>query len=282
MARLIFSPLLLVLACSCDVFVTGVGDVGEPCFGDGTCLGGLNCNESGVCVGSCPDCVTGWTTIPSGTFYMGSNSGGPDEQPVHPVTLPAFEMMETEVTQELYRLCVEDLACTEPDTASQCNWNMSGREDHPVNCVDWQQAVDFCRWAGGRLPSEAEWEYAARSAGQDILYPWGNDLPTCDRANYTGCEDETWAVCNSATGNTSQGLCDMGGNVWEWVRDRYHDDYTGAPADGSAWDSSAGDFRVLRGGSWHVLAGGLRTSYRSQAYPDAAFSYYGFRCARSM
>jgi formylglycine-generating enzyme required for sulfatase activity len=280
MARLVCIPLVLLLVCSCDVFVTGVGGVGEPCFGDDTCYGGLTCSESGVCTGSCPACVTGWKSITGGTFYMGSDSGGADEKPVHPVTVPSFEMMETEVTVELYRLCVEDLACTKPDTASQCNWNRSGRDDHPVNCVDWQQAVDFCRWAGGRLPSEAEWEYAARSAGQDILYPWGNDLPTCSRANYSGCEDDTWMVCNAATGNTSQGLCDMGGNVWEWVQDRYHDNYTGAPSNGSAWESPPGDYRVLRGGSWYVLAGGLRTSYRNQAYPDAAFSYYGFRCAR--
>ena len=282
MARLICLSLLLLVACSCDVFVTGVGGAGEPCFGDGTCHPGQTCDAYGVCVGSCPSCVTGWTTIPGGTFYMGSDAGGADEQPVHAVSVPAFEIMNTEVTVELYRQCVNDHACTQPHADSLCNWNLGGRDEHPVNCVDWHQAVDFCRWAGGRLPSEAEWEYAARGAGQDILYPWGDDLPSCDRANYTGCEDQTWTVCNTTTGNTSQGLCDMGGNVWEWVQDWYHDGYTGAPADGSAWESPSGEYRVLRGGSWHVLAGGLRTSYRSQAYPDAAFSYYGFRCARSI
>jgi iron(II)-dependent oxidoreductase len=281
MARLITLCLPLLLACSCDVFVTGVGGPGEPCLGDGTCHPGFTCDTYGMCVGSCHSCVTGWTAIPSGTFYMGSDTGGADEKPVHPVTVPSFEIMDTEVTVEMYRLCVDDYACTLPATDSLCNWDVSGRDHHPVNCVDWHQAVDFCRWAGGRLPSEAEWEYAARSAGQDILYPWGDDLPTCDRANYTGCEDDTWAVCSAATGNTSQGLCDMGGNVWEWVQDWYHDNYTGAPSNGGVWESPAGEYRVLRGGSWHVLAGGLRTSYRSQAYPDAAFSYYGFRCARS-
>jgi iron(II)-dependent oxidoreductase len=281
MGRLAFFSLILLLASSCDVFVSGVGGKGESCFGDGTCNGSLACNPSGICVGSCHSCVTGWTSISGSAFDMGSDTGGADEQPVHSVTVPSFEMMTTEVTVELYRQCVKDYACTDPGTESLCNWGVSGRDDHPVNCVDWQQSVDFCQWAGARLPSEAEWEYAARSEGQNILYPWGDDLPTCSLANYTGCEDETWAVCNATAGNTTQGLCDMAGNVWEWVQDWYHDSYTGAPLNGSAWESPSGDYRVIRGGAWDVLAGGLRVSYRSKAYPDAEFSYYGFRCARN-
>ena len=203
MGRLAILPLVLLLASSCDVFVSGVGGKGESCFGDGTCNGSLTCSAAGICVGSCNTCVTGWKSIQSGTFDMGSDTGGSEEQPVHSVTVQSFEMMDTEVTVELYRQCVDDHACTKPGTENLCNWKVSGRDDHPINCVDWQQAVEFCRWAGGRLPTEAEWEYAARSRGQDILYPWGNDLPTCSLANHSGCENQTWAACNTTAGNTT-------------------------------------------------------------------------------
>jgi formylglycine-generating enzyme required for sulfatase activity len=280
MGRLVILPLGLLLACSCDVFVSGVGGRGESCYGDGTCDGSLTCSAAGICVGSCNTCVTGWKSIQSGTFNMGSDTGGVDEKPVHSVTVQSFEMMDTEVTVELYRQCFDDHACTKPGTESLCNWNTSGRDDHPINCLDWQQAADFCNWAGARLPSEAEWEYAARSRGQDILYPWGDDLPTCSLANLSDCEEQTWAACNMTAGNTDQDLCDMAGNVWEWVQDWYHDSYTGAPSNGDAWESPAGEYRVIRGGSWDTIAGGLRAAYRSQAYPDARFSYYGFRCVR--
>ena len=126
-----------------------------------------------------------------------------------------------------------------------------------MNCLDWQQAVDFCAWAGGRLPSEAEWEYAARSGGpsSSYKYPWGNDAATCtyavmDDGGYGCGTGRTWSVCSKPAGNTSQGLCDMSGNVWEWVEDWYHGDYTGAPTDGSAWVSPT---RLVPGVSWRQL-----------------------------
>jgi iron(II)-dependent oxidoreductase len=158
--------------------------------------------------------------------------------------------------------------------------------DHPVNCVDWQQAVDFCERAGGRLPSEAEWEYAARSGGQDITYPWGNAAATCDDAVYddTGSNDgcgtgRTWAVCSKTAGNTTQGLCDMAGNVWEWVQDWSHNDYTGAPTDGSAWVDGGTD-RVMRGGGFSSLAYSLRAADRHDYEPTYQADNVSFRCAR--
>ena len=283
MERLAFLPLVLFLASSCDVFVSGVGGEGEPCFGDGTCNSGLSCNASDACIVlvTCPSCVSNWTDISGGTFNMGSNTGESDEKPVHSVAVPSFDMMKTEVTVSLYRQCVDAGACTAPDTGSGCNWGESGRDEHPVNCVDWNQAFSFCQWAGGRLPTESEWEYAARSGGQNIMYPWGDDSPTCSLANYSGCEGKTWAVCNATAGNTSQGLCDMAGNVWEWVQDWYHDTYNGAPTDGSAWEFPSGDYRVLRGGSWYYVTVNLRASGRNRDSPDVR--YYaagGFRCGR--
>ena len=216
---------------------------------------------------------------------MGSDAGDADERPVHQVTVSSFEMMHTEVTLEFYGQCVNDGACTAPDTGTFCNWEVAGRDYHPVNCVDWNQAKSFCDWAGGRLPSEAEWEYAARGRGQDIEYPWGDQTATCQYAvmddGPSGCgHDSTWSVCSKTAGNTAQGLCDMAGNVLEWVQDWYHGSYSGAPADGSAWEDPVGDKRVKRGGSWYGFADSLRTSHRNLGYPDSRNFYNGFRCAR--
>ena len=217
---------------------------------------------------------------------MGSDTGDADEQPVHQVTVPAFEMNRTEVTVAQYQACVDAGVCTEPDQCgSYCNWGVAGREDHPVNCVDWFQAVDFCTWMGGWLPSEAEWEYAARGGGQDITYPWGDDSPSCTyavmREGGWGCEmDRTWAVCSKTAGNTAQGLCDMAGNVLEWVQDWYHSDYNGAPSDGSAWEDPSGSYRVYRGGSFYNDAFTLRASYRYDVFPSLRSGILGLRCVR--
>jgi formylglycine-generating enzyme required for sulfatase activity len=229
-----------------------------------------------------------WVTISGGTFQMGSTSGQSNETPVHQVTVPAFQMTETEVTVAQYEVCVnEGGACSAPGTDIYCNWNDTGYEDHPVNCVDWQQAVDFCTWAGGRLPSEAEWEYAARSTGpsSSYEYPWGNATATCSYAVMEGggygCgTGRTWAVCSKPAGNTVQGLCDMAGNVYEWVQDWYHGDYTGAPTDGSAWLIPTGSERVMRGGSLYNVALHVRAANRYHDDPSYQNYYLGFRCAR--
>ena len=213
-----------------------------------------------------------WVLIPGGSFNMGSNNGESDEKPVHRVTVRTFEMTKTQVTVEQYKACVDAGACTAPDTGGSCNWGQSDRGKHPINCVDWHQAQAYAKWAGGRLPSEAEWEYAARSGGRDWKYPWGNGNATCERAvmydGDLGCgRESTWPVCSKPRGNTTHGLCDMAGNVWEWVQDWYHDSYKGAPTDGSAWEKPTGSIRVNRGGSWYRYAGtcGQRSQLRRSA-----------------
>ena len=153
---------------------------------------------------------------------MGADDLGPDVKPRHTVTVNSFEMAKTLVTVEQYKVCVDAKACTVPSAGPDCNWGVPGRGKHPVNCVDWQQAQTFSAWEGGRLPTEAEWEYAARSGGRDQKYPWGDSPPTCEKAVFKGCGTGTAPVCSKPAGNTAQGLCDAAGNVWEWMEDRYH------------------------------------------------------------
>ncbi len=235
-----------------------------------------------------------WRVIPDGTFLMGSDAGLDNEQPMHSVSVTSFEMTQSEITLSQYKTCVHDGGCLAYGSVDGCNfWADSKYDNHPVNCINWERAVAFCEWAGGRLPSESEWEYAARSGGQDITYPWGNKEPSCDYVVMKGCsETQTVEVCSKPTGNTDQGLCDMAGNVWEWVQDRYHGSYDCdanpsaencggggvAPDDGSAWEGT-GQTRIRRGGGWDNIDLFLRTSYR---YGDQSYQYdqVGFRCAR--
>lgn len=193
-----------------------------------------------------------WVPIPGGSFMMGYEDIN-EAKPRHHVTVKSFEMAKTLVTFEQYRACIEAGACT--PASSSCMSPAFTADDQPVVCVRWDQAKIFAEWAGGRLPSEAEWEYAARSAGKDQQYPWGDEEPTCERAVISqdgdGCgKRSTWPVCSKPKGNSEQGLCDMAGNVWQWTQDWYHDSYQGAPGDGDAWDVYTDYGHVIRGGSW--------------------------------
>lgn len=231
-----------------------------------------------------------WAALPAGSFSMGSASGDPHERPVHVVNIAAFELMKTEVTVAQYAKCVTAGVCTEPDAFHRCNWGVPGRELHPVNCVSGYQARTFAAFVGGgaRLPSEAEWEYAARSGGGPRQYPWGDEEADCARAVMVdatghGCgAGSTWPVCSKTSGSSEQGVCDLAGNVWEWVEDSYHDSYEGAPTDGSTWIGRNPAGSVRRGGSWNVTARGLRASARlgGESAEPGSWST-GFRLATS-
>ena len=239
-----------------------------------------------------------WVKLPGGTFMMGSSGASADEQPAHWVTVGPFEMARTEVTFAQYRRCVKAGACKPPHAADGACDVFDGRDwgpgrlpasstadDQPVVCVDWDQARAYAAWAGGRLPSEAEWEYAARGGGKAQTYPWGNEPADCMRAVISdggpGCGRLTpSAVCSRPLGITAQGLCDMAGNVWEWVEDAYHPSYEGAPADARAWTGAANALHVYRGGSWLGSASLARAGFRFAVDSGGCSSSLGLRPVR--
>jgi len=164
--------------------------------------------------------------VPAGTFQMGSSESDPnaegDEFPQHSVTLDALWIDRTEVTNAQYRRCVEAGACQAP---TKCDWGSPNygedkKANHPVLCVDWHGAAAYCEWAGGRLPTEAEWEYAARGP-DSFIYPWGNDLPDATLLNYAENVGDTSQVGSYSDGASWCGALDMAGNLWEWVADWY-------------------------------------------------------------
>lgn len=246
-----------------------------------------------------------WITIPGGQFAMGSHDTFyNDEGPVRTVEVPSFQMARTEVTWGQYNQCVRSGVCT-PAHASdgQCLiWNEAKRwrrgslpsrfqgPDQPVVCVDWHQARTFARWAGGRLPSEAEWEFAAKSAGKARRYPWQGEAANCALAmmdetggeGVFGCGQWTTAVACSRAGRTDQGLCDMAGNAWELTEDSYLPSYAGAPTDGRPVTDPGTNKRVARGGGWASPAKNVRTTRRDTMNIGQCDDTTGFRLARDL
>lgn len=238
--------------------------------------------------------------VPEETFNMGCSPGDPacekDEGPEGGVAVrvPAFMMDRNEVTVAEFRACVASGKCTMPLTNSRnqyCNYDHPERDRHPVNCVDWSQAVAYCSEAGGRLPSEPEWERAAR-AGTTSRYPWGQQVscaeaivdevsPAASKQEPDGCyTDATWPV-GSRPAN-ALGLNDMHGNVGEWTASWYAPDaITAMYAKGNLEGPAQGRQRVVRGGSWDENRPNLRSSFRNVKPPQQGDSIYGsigFRC----
>lgn len=217
-----------------------------------------------------------------GDFVLGD--GQPVGELQKAITLPPFQISKTEVTVAQYAACVEAGKCSTPKGEGACNWGEKDRQDHPVNCVSWSQAKTFAEWAGARLPSEAEWEFAARSGGEAVKYPWGDLTAICLRAvmadGGAGCgAGHTASVCSKPKGHTEQGLCDMAGNVWEWTEDGWSKDLEHTPEDGKAREPDDNK-RVIRGGSWGNALRELRTIQRSGKDQHQPSPYVGFRLAR--
>lgn len=259
-----------------------------------------------------------WKVVPGGLLERGrpaeeldlpSNMPGDDsgrhqfappvrEQRVHLpqgpsqwVLLPSFELLRTEVTVAEYRRCVRQGQCRAPEAppgSKFVTFTRTDRENHPVNYVDWARAQEYCTWVGGRLPSEAEWAWAASSRStsyakgctQIVKYePEPDPIEGPDYADPCGSlEAGTSAVCSRPAGSSAQGICDLSGNVWEWMADTRHPLYCGAPTDGSAWIDPADHARILRGGSWRDAEHLERLAVRQ----DLRDADIGFRCARDL
>ncbi|MBI3800775.1 MAG: SUMF1/EgtB/PvdO family nonheme iron enzyme [Deltaproteobacteria bacterium] len=201
-----------------------------------------------------------------------------DEKPGRKVSLDAYSIGKYEVTVAEYRRCVEagGKGCTSPGSGEICNWGKEGHEDHPINCVDWNQAQGYCQWAGKRLPTEAEWEKAARGTDGRV-YPWGNQWEA-KRANVDG--SGTAAVGSYSAGVSPYGSYDMAGNVLEWVQDWYAEDYYRRGPVKNPKGPANGEYKVVRGGSWFPGPRGVRVSYRSGGDSGGRVGSLGFRCAQ--
>jgi len=315
------------LGCQYDEVADGTG-CGEgvecragECVWDGTCGGvtcpplpdyGVECNPQAHCEYRYEGADTAewrrwdmWIWVPPGSFPMGrpdSESGEPDrdEVPQHVVTIARGVFLgKYEILVAASEACEATGACTAPSVA---DWDGEGwglnrssneRALHPQNGLRWQNAVDFCAWQGGRLPSEAEWEYAAKGPVHR-KYPWGDTPePTC--ANGTAVFNEaggtggygcatggTQPVGSKAAGAAWCGAFDMAGNVWEWTADFWHSDYEGAPTDGTAWVSPIGWSRVIRGGPFTGVTTLLRSASRHSVPPTWGHADFGARCVRDL
>lgn len=273
------------------------------------------------CGMNCPEMIL----ISRGSFMMGSdpsNSGefvNANEYNNHLVHISHdFYVSKSEITVGQFRSCVNQVQCDDPGRfhtqGTGCNWTNPAEnlEDHPINCITWENARKYAKWVNADLLSEAQWEYLAVGAGQlplgqESIYPWGNDEPNCDFANFifnnTYCitgngglnfnghlPTYTKPICSTLRGNTPQGVCDMSGNVMEWVLDEWHHGYDQIPIDGSdlAWcddfgtcQTNTGALRVVRGGAWNDRTYELRSSSRHPESPFNNDDRIGFRIARA-
>ena len=227
----------------------------------------------GQTIKDCADCPE-MVVIPAGSFEMGSNENA-DERPVHRVNVPSFLIGKIEVTQGQWKAVMG----SNPSLFSSCG------DDCPVERISWNDAQEFAQRLSQktgkqyRLPSEAEWEYAAR-AGSTSKWSFGDsEYQLRDYAWFS--QYKTQQVAQKRP--NAFGLFDMHGNVWEWVQDCWHGNYTGAPTDGSAWTTACLDsnYRVLRGGSWNYGPANLRSANRNRDTPDDRNINYGLRLART-
>lgn len=224
--------------------------------------------------------------IPAGDFWMGTDiaAGLSDERPRHKVWLDAYSLDTYEVTTRRYSRFLQETRQKPPWLWELVKLEIHG--DRPVVGVSWFDAEAYCRWAGKRLPTEAEWEKAARGT-DERLYPWGNAPPTPELANYAlgarfSYSQALMPVGHYENAKSPYGIYDLAGNVWEWVQDWYDPLYYERSPERNPSGPQSGEFKVLRGGSWSELPKYLLTYGRFKLPPETRNSYIGFRCARDV
>ena len=242
--------------------------------------------------------------VPEGHFQMGCDDDNPsescekDERPLHTVYLDPYVIDRYEVTNAQYAEFLNAVGnqteagetwFNADDSGARIHsadiWRVeSGYEDHPVVLMTWYGARAYCRWRGKRLPTEAEWEKAARGDSDTLMYPWGNGEPDCSRANYDNCEGSpTTPIGSYPSGASPYGVLDMAGNVWEWTNDWYASDYYEMSPDTNPVGPDHGDYKVIRGGGWYGNWTSIRVADRiGDMRPVRSWFSIGFRCARSV
>jgi formylglycine-generating enzyme required for sulfatase activity len=231
--------------------------------------------------------------VPAGSFQMGCSESPQDcendETPLHSVYLDDFLIDKYEVTNSRYADCVKNGPCNAPEkNASKTRddyYDNPAYANFPVVEVNWHQARIFCEWQGKRLPTEAEWEKAARGGSEPRIFPWGNAQPDCSLVNFDNkeqsqlCVGDTSAVDSYQAGTSPYGMMEMAGNVWEWVNDWYRADYYQQSSQSNPTGPDEGKYRVIRGGAWDAYSDEVRTAYRMMSDPLATLNIIGFRCA---
>ncbi len=221
--------------------------------------------------------------IPAGEFTMGNNNGNAESRPASAIYVETFYIDKYEVTNEMYDVCASAGLCRMPKKLGSATrpsyYNNPTFSNYPAIYVDWKMAKAYCEWRGARLPTEAEWEKAARGAEDERAYPWGNDFD-CDFANHSGCVNDTAPVNQYNEGQSPYGVYGMSGNVWEWTSSLFSF-YPYSPTDGRE-DPDASGNRIARGGSWNIFGGtggNIRIDTRFKLDPTYFGAYVGVRCA---
>lgn len=284
----LFQCVMLVSSCKKDVSINDSGLEALGRFSDGPYVLSLPpINPEVISVALPTGTPVEMVGVAPGGFWMGSDAVETEEKPQRFVLLDGFYLDRYEVTVGQYQQCVDSGGCDDAALGEDCNGREAGRNDHPINCVSWYDASRFCQWAGKRLPTEAEWEKAARGI-DSRPFPWGYAAPDCDHAitgaASLGCGAQgTWPVGSLQAGTGPYGAHDMIGNVWEWVADAYEVDYYARAPLVNPVNTADQPYRVLRGNSWYYSCPKLvsRASNRYRFKPGRWYPYIGFRCVMS-